>query len=183
MGLEELRSVFGDQVVGFVPPFNTYGATTVQAARAAGLTYLSGGYESVVDSAALAIVPRTNTIQGLREAIADARRIPFASFCIVMAMHHYEFGESGSDRSVLDLSQLAGLLSWVAEQADVSVTTLADLAPRLTPAQWLSATKRLRRRNALPPLVRRLLPASLITPRLKDTEASLLARTSGGVPA
>jgi hypothetical protein len=112
----------------------------------------------------LRLLPLTCHLPRLESAIAEARR--FARLCplVIVVMHHYDF--PGEGKAVFrEHGEFDALLSWVAEQADVQVKTLAQLATELTPAASRLGFAHRRLRNRLPWRLRRWLPDLSVSTR------------------
>jgi peptidoglycan/xylan/chitin deacetylase (PgdA/CDA1 family) len=124
-----LRGLFGEgSLGGFVPPWNSYDATTLTALEGLGFDYLSAGWKHPPGYAGpLAIVPRTCQFTELESAIAEARRYARFAPCVVAVLHHYDFYESTEAGSTLDLPAFTGRLAWLKRQADVQIMSLRDM--------------------------------------------------------
>jgi predicted deacetylase len=161
-----LRMLFGKAAVhGFVPPWNSYDATTLTTLNTIDFEYISAGDRSVRRySGPLAVLPRTCQFTALESAVAEARRYAAFSPYIVVVLHHYDFREDGG---MLDQYALTRLLAWLKQQPDVQVMTLHGLAithsnrALAQPSLWSLRAKKLhwRLRSRLP--TQCLVPAPL----------------------
>lgn len=144
-GQAVLEAAFGCAISGFVPPFNTFDATTAAVLERQGFRYLSaGGEHGWVESGPLAQLPRTCQLTELRPALADARRRPAGGLAVIAVMHHYDFKESGHADAPLTLEDFSDLLHWLRGQPGVRVNTLGQLAARHDAEVWRRAVRRSR---------------------------------------
>jgi len=161
-GLRQLRSLFGDVITGFVPPFNSYDAVTAQCVATLGLRYLSAEWsESLVER--LVFLPRTCQIAELKDAIAEARCFPRLKPIVIPVLHHYDFRESGSPEEQLDLATFETLLTWLAEQDDVQTLTLGALAAELSSTATRATLRRRMRFHHLHWRLQSRLPQKFMT--------------------
>lgn len=140
-----LGKVFAHPMMGFVPPFNTFDAGTVDILVTQGFRYLSAGSEHghhKIDP--LALLPRTCQITELKKAVTEARRRPDGKLAIIPVMHHYDFKESGQADAPLTLPSFSALLLWLTQQADVRINTLSELSEHHAIMVWRKATERAR---------------------------------------
>ena len=152
-----LRVLFGQASIrGFVPPWNSYDATTLTTLNTVGFEYISAGERSVRRyNGPLVVLPRTCQFTALESAVAEARRYAAFSPYIVAVLHHYDFREDGG---TLDQYALTRLLAWLKQQSDVQIMTLHGLASTHSnralaqPSLWSLRTKHLhwRLRSRLP---------------------------------
>ena len=149
-GALRLKEVFGDRISGFVPPWNGFGAVTLDTLEKLHFRYLSGGWEvPLAYHGDVAILPRTYGLRTLEIAAKEARRARRLSPLIIAVMHHYDFAESGSEEATIDLSAFDRLLGWLMEQPDLSVSPLRNVVAELTGPECHRALKRHRLRSAL----------------------------------
>ena len=150
-GRSILEAVFGTDVHGFVPPFNTFDRQTAALLEGQGFRYISAGLEHACrETGRLAQVPRTCQVTDLHPAIAEARARPGKGVAIIAVLHHYDLAESGAGGARLTLRQLAELLEWLSHQKDVHVHTLNELTAHRAAGAWQRAVRRglwLRRRH------------------------------------
>jgi peptidoglycan/xylan/chitin deacetylase (PgdA/CDA1 family) len=131
-----LEGVFGTRVNGFVPPWNSYDATTLDLLAELGFAYLSADWALVrEDDLPLPVLPHTCNLAHLRGAVSEARQFASLDPVIVVILHHFDFAESGSSEASTDIQRTAELLSWVRGAPDLACTGLEALAARLQPAQ------------------------------------------------
>lgn len=149
-GLFRLKEVFGDIISGFVPPWNSFDAGTLEAVEKLGFRYLSAGWKVPIRHPnGIAILPRTCNVASLRAAVEEARKVRFLSPLIIAVMHHYDFSEGGGDQAAMSLPALDKLLSWLTRQSDVTIFPLGKIAARLTAGDCRRALKRHRLGQAL----------------------------------
>jgi hypothetical protein len=154
-GRANLTTLFGENVAGFVPPWNTFDASTTRALVQCGFRYLSAGEEIEPNcESELAYLPRTCQMTDLGRTLETLA--PFASFepVVVAVMHHYDFAESGNPRAATDLDQFSELLQRLRQDSRLRISTLSGLidapcgtlASRLKQKNWCSLHWQIRRR-------------------------------------
>lgn len=156
-GRTVLEELFGKTITGFVPPWNTFDATTTSALVQRGFRYLSAGGEMDADCASgLSYLPRTCQMTAL-QATLDAIG-PFSPLdpVVIAVMHHYDFVESGNPQAATDLNRFGALLQSLSRNARLRVSTLSGLVD----VPCASLTHRLRQNawNNLPWQIKRRLP-------------------------
>ena len=127
-GRLQLGRIFGTEISGFVPPWNSCDGTTLDVLEQLGFAYISSGRSVSRRAAQLLQLPRNCNLQDIRDVVVEARRFGFLNPVAIAVMHHYDFVESGSDRAKLSLPQFADLLDWLATQHDVKMVTLGEIA-------------------------------------------------------
>jgi len=127
-GRIQLGRIFGTEISGFVPPWNSCDGTTLDVLEQLGFAYISSGKNVSRRAAQLLQLPRNCNLQDIRDVVVAARRFGFLNPVAIAVMHHYDFVESGSDRAKLSLPQFADLLDWLATQHDVKMVTLGEIA-------------------------------------------------------
>ena len=159
-----LRSLFGaESVHGFVPPWNSYDATTLHATAGLGFYYLSAGnWYPPGYAGPLAILPRTCQFTALESAIAEARRFAGLDPHVVAVLHHYDFRESGEPGANLDLPAFARRLAWLRQQPDVQVMRLDDMVASSRFGALARPFKGLIRKEHLPWRLRLRLPTQCL---------------------
>jgi len=144
-GMLRLKEIFGHSISGFVPPWNSFDAGTLDAMERLGFRYLSAGWQAPrTYRGQLTILPRTCTLTTLEAAVREARRVRFLSPVIIAAMHHYDFSEKSGDEAVIDLPAFDKLLRWVTQQRDVTISSLGQMAASLSARECRRALKRRR---------------------------------------
>lgn len=98
-----LEDQLGICVDTFVPPWNTYGISTLDAARQAGFKILSSDAAFGVLAPGLSYVPATCSIDRLAGAAELARKDQGSLACALL--HEYDFQESGVRGARLSLEQ------------------------------------------------------------------------------
>lgn len=141
-GLNQLRSVFGSTISGFVPPFNSMDAATMVVAHRLGFDYISAGRELPTGHGGLPLLlPRTCLVIHLQQAIEEARLRLAMSPTVIVVIHDYNFREfsrvkHATDKDAIaftDMAKFDQLLAWLAAQPDVAVLPLREIAAGLSP--------------------------------------------------
>lgn len=128
-GRAHLRNVFQREIDGFVPPWNSYDLATLNSLEALEFYYLSAGWEQPPRyQGGIKHLPRTAHLSDIPAALEEARRFSRAQPTIVMVMHHFDFAESGSDRSIIDMHGFDTAMQHLANEPDVQIFTLGALA-------------------------------------------------------
>jgi len=132
-GRAVLEAAFGGPILGFVPPWNSYDATTTALLAERGYRYISAGLDYPRRPRMnLRVIPHTCDIHHLQAAVSNAaRRFP-ADHTIVCIQHHYDFQESQDQPGRLALTQYRDLLERLSSRLDVRFSTLANLANKLS---------------------------------------------------
>jgi hypothetical protein len=160
-GRSILEEAFGETIVGFVPPWNTFDARTTNALVQSGFRYLSAS--NAMDAnceSALAYLPRTCKMTSLH-ATLDALGA-FASFdpVVIAVMHHYDFVESGNPQATTDLNRFGALLHGLSRNTQLKALTLSELANSAYAS--LASRRRQNAWNKLPWRIRRRLPGQAL---------------------
>lgn len=135
LGRERLQTVFDTDIDGFVPPWNSYDATTLDLLAALGFRWLSADWALVTDAPLpFPVLPHTCNLPHLEQAVAEARSFGSGIAHILVILHHFDFAESGNANALLDLERLDRLLAWVTAQPDIACSSVGALAAE-TPAQ------------------------------------------------
>lgn len=153
-----LETVFERPVRGFVPPWNSFDAATLEVLEELRFSHLSSDlHHAPPRRAGLRLLPLTCHLPEVREAVAQARRFARLRPVIVVVMHHYDF--PGGDSPVFrDHDEFDALLAWLVAQADVRVQTLSGIAEELTPTASQLGFRHRRLRERLPWRFRHWLP-------------------------
>jgi peptidoglycan/xylan/chitin deacetylase (PgdA/CDA1 family) len=122
-GRDLLASIFGCDITGFVPPWNTCDTTTLETVRDLGFQYVSAGFETP-SVRKLTWLPRTCQFKNIVVAVEEARRYAWSRPLIIAVMHHYDFRELGSTQTHFDLTGLQERLAWLVAQQDLQIVTL-----------------------------------------------------------
>ena len=134
-GADHLRAIFGkNSISGFIPPWNSYDANTLQALENQRIRYISAGaiYSGKYKTSMMHL-PRTCQFIDIKGAVVEARRYAKLEPTVIAVMHHYDFIEDGTKTARLSLSGFSELLAWISAQSDLSFHTLGDLADTDTP--------------------------------------------------
>lgn len=138
-----LEHGFSTEVVGFVPPWNSFDVNTLRAAMDCGFDYLSAGDYSPRHDTHVATLPRTCRLDRLARALTEAPRFEDCEPVIIVVLHPDNFIEfrapplPGEEGPITDLAQLDTLLAGIAA-AHLSCVTLSELASayRGRPLWW-----------------------------------------------
>lgn len=126
-GKKLLESLLGSPITIFVPPFNTYDLNTLRALTEEGFRVVSAdGRGPAHPDSALEFLPSTCELHEVRRAVALARCTPGTRPVIVVLFHPYSFHNARKEPDEAKHQQFAGLLAWVAAQADVQVRTVGQ---------------------------------------------------------
>lgn len=127
-GQEFLQRALGQRLDVFVPPWNRYDSATVDALKRLGFQCLSGDLMGK-PAPGLKMLPATCGLGGVRTAIGRARKVVEwgSSVIIVVLFHRYDFIERDPRRGIMNLSDFARLLRWLAGQQDVAVVAANEL--------------------------------------------------------
>ncbi|MDD1749818.1 MAG: DUF2334 domain-containing protein, partial [Methanothrix sp.] len=166
-GLNQLRSVFGNTISGFVPPFNSMDAATMVVAHRLGFAYISGRRKLPARYCELPLLlPRTCNISRLQEAVEEARLRMAMSPTIIVVIHHFNFREFILDKAVTDTGSIAvtdlaafeQLMAWLDAQPDVAVRPLREIAAGFSPDALIRSCHRHRTKLSLHWRLQRMLP-------------------------
>jgi predicted deacetylase len=134
IGRAALERAVGREVTVFVPPFNMFDASTLQAMREEGFEVLSAGMDPPNVESLLGFVPGTTYPQELRSAVETAQRLELRNSLIVVVMHPYDFVESGApvprfrkNARQVALDTLMNDLRWASTQPGVRFVSLSEL--------------------------------------------------------
>jgi peptidoglycan/xylan/chitin deacetylase (PgdA/CDA1 family) len=172
-GKAHLESVFGSKITGFVPPWNTYDASTLRAVAENDLEYLSAGYQQfrgMLTGKRLkcpVLIPRTAKLHQLELAIEEARQLRPFDPVVVVCIHHFDFelDENTLPGGVVhSYEELGKKLDWIKKQADVVVVCLDELSRQENNQEMCWPTQR-RWRDALHWRMQRFFPNHCFTTR------------------
>jgi peptidoglycan/xylan/chitin deacetylase (PgdA/CDA1 family) len=125
-----LSELLGTTVTTFVPAWNSYDDATLRILPDLGFQCLSAdtwgklGWER---SCPLKFLPSGCDLDGLREAIVEARRIGDSSAIIVVLFHPYDFLENHPVQGRWSFAAFEELLVWTVSQPDVAVKSIGQL--------------------------------------------------------
>lgn len=129
LGKKLLESNPGIQVVSFIPPFNSHDLTTLAALEKLGVEHISADKNRPVNErSTLKFLPKTASVQELRQAVAHARGVPEQNPLIIALFHPYDFLESGSARGKFTLNEFAQTIAWLSSQDDVVMASISSAA-------------------------------------------------------
>lgn len=126
-GRDLLTRMFGCDITGFVPPWNTCDVSTVEAARDLDFQYFSASYDAPTVKK-LTWLPRTCQIKDVVTAVEEARRYSWSRPLVIAVMHHYDFYELGSSEARIDLTGLRERLAWLNAQPNLRTITLDTMS-------------------------------------------------------
>jgi peptidoglycan/xylan/chitin deacetylase (PgdA/CDA1 family) len=163
-GSNQLASVFGRRIKGFVPPWNTYDRSTAQVLTRAGFEFVSAGDYVIAAGGRLAAVPRTCTLHNARDALERAGHFHALAPVVVVLLHANNFFECRPSSSghkqppFIDLGQLEALLRWIHATPGMRMESLSDVAAAARNGQPL----RIPREMKLPWRIKALVPPILM---------------------
>lgn len=126
-GRDLLTQMFGCDITGFVPPWNTCDINTLKTARDLGFQYFSAGFDAPTVKK-LTWLPRTCQIKHIVDAVEEARRYAWSRPLVIAIMHSYDFLGLGSSQANIDLTGLQERLAWLVAQQDLRIITLDTMA-------------------------------------------------------
>jgi hypothetical protein len=132
-GMQHLASAFSHRIEGFVPPWNTYDASTTEALVEAGFEFLSAGLD-VFRYGRLPVVPITCTLSTARIAIQKACCFEGLAPVVVVLFHSDDFMEHRypprHDESLptMNLGELEALLGWIKTKPGLQAEALSHIA-------------------------------------------------------
>jgi peptidoglycan/xylan/chitin deacetylase (PgdA/CDA1 family) len=162
-GMQHLESAFSHRIQGFVPPWNTYDASTTQALTEAGFEYLSAGFD-VFRYGRLPVVPITCTLRTARITIQKACCFEWLDPVVVVVFHSDDFVEyrypPRHDESLpaMNLRELEALLGWIETNPGLRAEALGDIAKCSANGTNLRSSREL----TLPYRVKVLVPPMLV---------------------
>jgi uncharacterized protein DUF2334 len=125
---ELLRRLTGFQPTSFVPPWNRYDASTLEALAYLGFTCLSADRHGPSIDTSLRFLPTTADLSELRLAVSLAFEADDADPIVGLLLHPYDFSESGEDRAVMSTKDFDKELRWLLKQPHVKVMSVSELA-------------------------------------------------------
>lgn len=137
-GHQHLEKIFSASVEGFVPPWNSGDASTLNALRNLGFQYTSSattafpGYRGPICR-----LPRTCHLNTANQALNEARLFKRLSPVVVVVMHHYDFNTENSE----GFEKLRALLDRIAADPLLRVVTLKQAATHSSPKQCIAAVE------------------------------------------
>ncbi|MCL5279326.1 MAG: DUF2334 domain-containing protein [Planctomycetes bacterium] len=156
-----LAELLGTTVATFVPAWNSYDEATLRVLRDLGFQCLSAdtwGMPGFEASCPLKFLPSGCDLNGLREAIAEARRTRDPSAIIVVLFHPYDLLESHAVQGQWSFEAFEELLAWTVSQPDVVVKTIGQLLETkvdLSARRLADNQRRMRVPGYIPPFLSR----------------------------
>jgi peptidoglycan/xylan/chitin deacetylase (PgdA/CDA1 family) len=149
-GRTHLETVFGQAITGFIPPWNSYDKNTFEILETEGFKYLSSGWRAPSHvKGKIKALPLTAHLGDIPQAIAEARRFISAHPIIVVVMHHYDFAESGSEQSIINLKEFSNTVSGLVKKSDINIQTLAQVSKIMSCTDLPIRQYRMRSKNRL----------------------------------
>jgi len=164
-----LEDTLACRISGFVPPWNSYDATTVQALEEQGFTYLSADRNRLPHPGSpLRFLPITCGLQELASAMRQARKFACLDPIIIASVRSRDFGPmSGASIPSRDACvNFDALLDELVEQPDLWFANLSQLAGQLTPWQGRLWGKQHSLISALPERLKPAMPRQSLVTRL-----------------
>ncbi len=140
-GYTAMLAAFGVAPAVFVPPWNRYDVTTLEALERVGVRCISANRYGPCHSGSLSFVPIVVEMKDVRRAVETAARRAGADPVIGVLLHPYDFLESGDSRATLSLQSFEEELEWLKRQDRVtvmSITQLVEANPTLSTARYLA---------------------------------------------
>lgn len=157
-GADLLYNGTGQMPITFVPPWNSYDVTTLEAVRTCGIPSISASLDGPGEALTeILFAPITTELGDLRSAAVAAIEANDSDPIIGLMLHPYDFHESGDARSRYQLLDLERALFELQEQYGVTIEPLRNLAAdstRLT-AERYSRNKLRLPEGSLPPFIER----------------------------
>jgi peptidoglycan/xylan/chitin deacetylase (PgdA/CDA1 family) len=127
-GRTHLERIFGQAIIGFIPPWNSYDTSTLQVLEHNNFRYVSAGWKTPSGYCGpLKQFPLTTHLNNISTSLSEARRFIKANPVIVIVMHHYDFAESESDSPIIDIPRFADLLKELTGLKGVMLCRLRDI--------------------------------------------------------
>jgi hypothetical protein len=114
----------------FIPPWNRYDLTTLQALEKLNFKCISAGAIPDVglkESSSLKFLPHTCYVTNLRDVVKEARSNPHLQSIIVCVFHEYELFEINKKRGRFTYREFNDLLDWLTSQKDIRVATINEV--------------------------------------------------------
>jgi peptidoglycan/xylan/chitin deacetylase (PgdA/CDA1 family) len=146
----------GIETTVFVPPWNAYDSNTLAALHDAQFTCLSANRYGPVATGPLKYLPITVDLNGLRQAIRDARLSGDPDATIGVLLHPYDFEESGDPRAITNCRAFEQELHWLLAQPGIRVRTIGQIARdnQTIDVQRFRANRPLSFESIVPPFTR-----------------------------
>ncbi len=104
-----LEDLFGCEIAWFIPPWNSYGTTTLQAIRSTGFRGISADASFGPLEDGLCYTPASCLPQELQLAVKRGKSDPAAA--VIVIVHDYDFQESGLKANAMSLKTFASNLT------------------------------------------------------------------------
>lgn len=124
-GKDELTRLTGVAPRTFIPPYNSYDANTLRAARKVGMLRFSAALGGPAGSG-LTLLPQTAEMREARDAVSKAKRFAFADPYVVIVVHAFDFKEISPTRGVTTVPEFRAFLEELADRSDVRVADIAS---------------------------------------------------------
>ena len=151
-GKKYLEETFGIPITTFIPPWNTYDATTLQILEDLNFSCISAanyGLTAVKEST-LKYLPYTTDLLHIKDAVKNARKVKGSEPGIVVVLFHaFDFYEnqeyyenefvytSGANiKANIYYKDFEDLLTWVASQEDIEVLTIDQVIKLNLDLDW-----------------------------------------------
>ena len=148
------------EITTFVPPWDSYDFNTIRADEKLGFTCFSGGFSGdAKESSSLKFLPEMCGLDGLRDAVESARRIPEIQPIIVVLFHDCDLLDFNQELGRITYQELLELLGWLRVQGDVRVRSIEQTTKMFADslgARRFMNNKYLRKTRLIPPLLREL---------------------------
>jgi len=155
-----LQRILDAKITTFIPPFNRYDQNTIRALEKLQFICISGDcWGPQQSSSSLKFLPVTCELNEVRDAVESARHIRGHQSAIAVMFHPFYFVEVDKKRGKISYQEFVDLLSWLASQRDIRVTSIREA---ITPSTDFSAKRYSTFRSyfkvymLIPPTIRKL---------------------------
>jgi peptidoglycan/xylan/chitin deacetylase (PgdA/CDA1 family) len=128
-GKEFLENSFGVKINWFIPPWNSYGTTTLDALKQSGFKGISADAAFGPVSDDLCFAPATGLVHELNLFARFAHRNSLGD--VIVVLHDYDFQESGSSMAKISISEFKRLLDNL-KKIQISPVCWSDLIEDLS---------------------------------------------------
>lgn len=129
-GKRRLEAWIDKPVHGFIPPWNSYDSTTLDACAAAGFEAFSAAINGPFSgrSSRPALLPGTLTLDTLEAWVQGWERQANPSRAALVTFHAYEFLESGYEKAYYSWNEFSRIVERIAKSSRIGVASLSVAA-------------------------------------------------------
>lgn len=163
-GLKHMKQAFGDNIKGFVPPWNTYDSHTLDAVANAGLGFLSAS-RNIIHHPHVPVIPRSSSLKTAEEHLGQALRYDKLDPIVCIVFHPDEFEEypfppAGDEPPQhTNLREFDKLISRIKADGNYTFDSLSQLARESRPPRFIGDPPLVR---FIPWRIRRRYPSTLV---------------------